>query len=314
MQQHLNYPPEAKEKGLFGRLIVQFQVDSLGKAGDVEVLGAPHTVFIDEAIRVISSAPPWIPAMREGRNVKQMFVISIDFYPYKHEDDVIAEKPDPDQLDAKFRGEAAENFKDWIQQNLIYPPDALKIGIYGDLLVQYTITPEGKITDVTLLKGRHPLLDAEATRVVQSSPDWEPAKKAGQNIEQRNIITVSFKNPSGETSMEKKDVVDNEPAYVFVEVAASFGDGDINTFRNWVQQHLMYPPEAIEKGIHGRVTVQFVVDSYGKVGKVKVLHTPDPILNDETIRVINSSPKWIPAMLGGRFVTQLFVIPVTFEL
>jgi TonB family protein len=222
------------------------------------------------------------------------------------------EKPDPDKLEAKFRGEDAGNFKEWIQQNLIFPPDALKKGIYGDLLVQYTITPEGRIADVTLLKGKHPLLDAEAIRVVQSSPEWEPAKKAGQNTEQRNIIIVSFKNPSADTGLEKQDVTDNEPAFVFVEVNAAFRDGDINTFRNWVQQHLIYPPEAIEKNINGRVTAQFCVDSYGKVVEVKVLRSPDPVLNAETIRAINSSPKWIPAMQGGKFVKQMFVIPVNF--
>jgi TonB family protein len=221
----------------------------------------------------------------------------------------------PDKLDAKFLGEGAIKFHEWIQQNLVYPPDALKRKIYGDVLVQYTITPAGKITDVILLNGRHPLLDAEAVRVVQSSPDWEPAIKAGKNIEQRNVINVSFKSQQDAlTGIENQDSIDDGPAFVIVELDAVFQGGDINSFRKWIQQNLIYPPKAKEQGIYGRLTVQFQVDSYGKVVNVKVLRSPDPIFNDETVRVICSSPRWTPAMQLGRNVKQMFVIPVDFNL
>jgi TonB family protein len=231
------------------------------------------------------------------------------------------EIPYTGKSDAKFMGGDAKKFNAWVQQNINYPTDALKKGIYGDVLIQYTITPTGKITDVTLLMGKHPLLDAEAVRVVQSSPDWEPAKKAGLNAEQRNVINVRFKNKmdlsnpqSAETDTEVEDTIDYSPAYVFVQLNASFQGGDINTFRKWMQQNLKYPQQAGVQSISGRLTVQFYVDSYGKVGGVKVLRSPDPQYNDETIRVIRSSPRWKPAMQNGINVKQQFVIPVYIDL
>ena len=217
------------------------------------------------------------------------------------------------KFEAKFQGEDVTAFDKWVQQRLVSPPAALQKNIYGDVLILYTITPAGKIADVTVLKGRHPLLDAEAIRVVQSSPDWEPAKNAGENVEQRNLINVSFKQDTINL-IENQEAIDDSPAFVFVEVKSSFQGGDLNTFREWIKQNLIYPPKAKEQGISGRVTVQFYVDSYGKVVNVKVLRSPDPLFSEETIRVISSSPLWIPAIQQGRNVKQIYVIPVDFNL
>jgi protein TonB len=109
-------------------------------------------------------------------------------------------------------------------------------------------------------------------------------------------------------------IVEEEPAFVFVEEQATFQGGDINSFRDWVQKNLVYPPVAVENGIFGRVTVQFAVNSKGDVTDVKILRGVDPSLDKETIRVIMSSPKWGAAKQGGRAVKQQFVIPVIFML
>jgi protein TonB len=118
-----------------------------------------------------------------------------------------------------------------------------------------------------------------------------------------------------EVVKESEPVIEEEePAFVFVEEQATFQGGDINSFRDWVQKNLVYPPVAVENGIFGRVTVQFAVSSKGEVVDVKILRGVDPSLDKETIRVINSSPKWGAAKQGGRAVKQQFVIPVIFML
>lgn len=118
-----------------------------------------------------------------------------------------------------------------------------------------------------------------------------------------------------EVVVEEEPVIEEEePAFVFVEEQATFQGGDVGTFREWVQKNLVYPPVAVENGIFGRVTVQFAVNSRGDVVDVKILRGVDPSLDKETIRVIQSSPKWGAAKQGGRAVKQQFVIPVIFML
>lgn len=107
---------------------------------------------------------------------------------------------------------------------------------------------------------------------------------------------------------------DISPAFVFVEKQAEFQDGSLEEFRTWVQDHLVYPPDAKTKGITGRVTLQFAVSSRGDVIDVKILRGSDPSFDREAYRVVSSSPKWEAARQGGRAVRQQFVMPVIFDL
>jgi TonB family protein len=105
-----------------------------------------------------------------------------------------------------------------------------------------------------------------------------------------------------------------EVSYVFVEKQAKFQGGDISTFRDWLQTKLVYPPEAIKKGVSGKVTVQFSIDSKGKLSEYMVLKSPDPLLSEAAIAALKLTPDWTPAQSNNKVVNQQFVIPVYFML
>ena len=117
-----------------------------------------------------------------------------------------------------------------------------------------------------------------------------------------------------EVEQHEDKVVQEEPVFVVVEENATFQGGDINTFRNWVMEHTRYPESAREMGIEGKVIVQFVINSGGNVESVKVLRELDPACDAEAIKVIKSSPKWVPGKQGGKAVKQQFVLPIVFKL
>jgi TonB family protein len=94
---------------------------------------------------------------------------------------------------------------------------------------------------------------------------------------------------------------------------ATFQGGDVNKFRLWVQQNLIYPKEAANADIGKKVIVQFTVDSLGFVVDTKVLRGISPVINKEALRILNSSPKWNPGMEGNKIVSQKFVIPIVFS-
>jgi TonB family protein len=106
----------------------------------------------------------------------------------------------------------------------------------------------------------------------------------------------------------------DEASFPKVDQPAQFQGGDIDNFRAWVQKNVVYPPEAIKKGIFGRVTVQFSVDTNGKISFITVLRSPDPMLEIAAVNTIWKAPDWIPAKSGGKNVKQMFVIPVEFAL
>ena len=75
-----------------------------------------------------------------------------------------------------------------------------------------------------------------------------------------------------------------------VEESATFQGGDVNGFRNWVQGKLVYPAEAAEQGVSGKVIVQFAVNSKGKLVDAVVVRGVHPSLDKEVLKVLAESP------------------------
>ena len=72
----------------------------------------------------------------------------------------------------KFDGDMSlKKLNAWIENNLRYPEEAKKEGIQGKVTIGFTITKEGKLTDVKVLRGCHPSLDAEAVRVIETTAE-----------------------------------------------------------------------------------------------------------------------------------------------
>jgi protein TonB len=117
-----------------------------------------------------------------------------------------------------------------------------------------------------------------------------------------------------EAPKKEKAVVEEEPVFVVVEESATFQGGDVMGYRTWVQQHLVYPADAQEAGISGKVIVQFAVNSHGQVCDAKVVRGVHPSLDKEVINCIMKSPSWTPAKQGGKAVKQQFTIPIVFNL
>jgi TonB family protein len=100
------------------------------------------------------------------------------------------------------------------------------------------------------------------------------------------------------------DVVEQMPAY----------PGGMKECLNFLALNLKYPAKAQEAGKQGRVIVQFVVRKDGSLSDFHILHSVDPRLDAEAIRVIGTMPKWKPGMQGGQAVDVKYTLPVTFKL
>lgn len=98
-----------------------------------------------------------------------------------------------------------------------------------------------------------------------------------------------------------------------VEKQAEFKGGQ-QALINYLRDNIKYPEKALEAGIQGRVMVRFVVTKEGKVRHAKVVKGADPLLDEESLRVISIMPDWIPAENGGKKVNSYYTLPITFRL
>lgn len=83
---------------------------------------------------------------------------------------------------------------------------------------------------------------------------------------------------------------------------------------SYLSQHIKYPKEAQEKGIQGKVYIQFVVSDKGEITNVTLKKSVHPLLDQEAIRVVKSMPKWTPGFFEGKAVNSIFSLPITFTL
>lgn len=102
--------------------------------------------------------------------------------------------------------------------------------------------------------------------------------------------------------------------FAAVEEKPTFNGGDANDFSKWVGENIVYPQDAQDRQVSGRVILQFTVTKEGDVKDVKVLKGIDPSLDAEAVRVVSSSPKWAPGNQNGIAVAVNYTFPVVFKL
>ena len=91
-----------------------------------------------------------------------------------------------------FNGGDANDFSKWVGENIVYPQDAQDRQVSGRVILQFTVSKEGDVKDVSVLKGVDPVLDAEAVRVVSASPKWEPGDQNGIPVNVKYTFPVIF--------------------------------------------------------------------------------------------------------------------------
>lgn len=78
----------------------------------------------------------------------------------------------------------------YVIKNLRFP--FVDANVAGKVFVQFTVSPDGKVKDVQLLKGIHPSFDDEAMRVISNMPQWNPGKYRGRSVPVKKVIPILF--------------------------------------------------------------------------------------------------------------------------
>jgi protein TonB len=151
--------------------------------------------------------------------------------------------------------------------------------------------------------------------VVDSLPEIEKSQLTTeeylkQTTEINNRLTGS---DTGDALLSGQEGTDAGEPLLIVEVMPSFKGGSLDRFSEWVQKMTNYPKEAADNRIQGTVVVTFVVEKDGKVSNVAILKGVHPLLDNEALKVISSSPEWRPGLQGGQAVRIRYLIPIVFS-
>lgn len=114
-------------------------------------------------------------------------------------------------------------------------------------------------------------------------------------------------------SAQKSETGMTDGAYQKVDVMPEFPGGDVALLK-FIAENTVYPKEAKEKGIQGKVITRFMVKKDGSVSEVSVLQGVNSALDNEAIRVVKTLPSFTPGKLNGKTVPVWFMVPITFSL
>ncbi|MBK8556971.1 MAG: energy transducer TonB [Lewinellaceae bacterium] len=76
---HINYPAEARKKGISGIVVIRFVVDANGIVRDGEIAKEIGGGCGEEALRMIGAMPAWTPGQVAGQAVASKYTLPIRF-------------------------------------------------------------------------------------------------------------------------------------------------------------------------------------------------------------------------------------------
>ena len=332
ISENIKYPVEAKDKGIQGKVFVNFVINENGKIENTKVVRNAHPLLDAEALRVISLMPDWTPGKQSGKAVSVSYTIPVQFALDGDKNARIGLFPQapkvPTQMPngvyviveemPQFPGNEVA-LRKFISENIKYPAEAKDKGIQGKVFVTFVVNSKGKVEKTKVARGVDPLLDNEALRVVNLLPEWKPGKQSGQAVDVSYTVPVQFALKNGAAQQKPSLVLPKDPpktgkqVFIVVEEMPEFPGGEL-ALRTFIAKTIKYPTEAQRDKIQGKVFVSFVVNSTGKVEQAKIEGSVDPLLDAEALRVINLMPDWKPGKQRGQAVNVAYTVPIEFKL
>lgn len=116
--------------------------------------------------------------------------------------------------------------------------------------------------------------------------------------------------------VKKEEVQDEkeeaEPFLVVQEMPEP--PGGLPGLLKYIADHLVYPREAVENNIQGKVFVKFCVTETGSVNRLSIYKGVDPELDSAALKVVSTFPPFKPGKQAGKPVPVWYIVQINFQL
>jgi TonB family protein len=182
--------------------------------------------------------------------------------------------------------------------NPVYPAAALEKKIEGVVVLEAVSDEYGKVKTARVISSPDPLLTEAALQAVKQW-EYEPFIKDGKPKGVIFTATVSFSlDPEAKTKKPDNALTRLE---------------DSQRPRLIKRVNPIYPAAAQGKKIEGPVVMETEIDETGKVRAIRILNTPNQLLNDAALTAVK---QWVyePFIKDGKAKRVVFTVTVTFSL
>ncbi len=282
ISENLIYPEEALYAGKTGTVKVKFELTKNGKIDKINILSGDY-IFRNEAMRLVKNLPELEPVKVKGKFINVWYQSDINF----KNKSVKVQRAKYPEGDKKIYSFLDEKFKPFIKNK----EDS------DYLYLVFQVKKDGKIGKIKILKGINKRIDSIALNVISSLPDFIPGKVNNKIADTWYPLSLDFRKQT----------------FIYVRKMPEF-PGGITALKRYIAENVEYPKTARSKGIQGTIFIRFEVTETGKVGKIEIQKGVHPLLDNAAIKVVKSSPDFIPGEQNGVKVSVWYSIPVTFKL
>jgi TonB family protein len=93
----------------------------------------------------------------------------------------------------KFQGGDLADFRNWLSNQMVYPPTAKDKKIQGKAVVKFIIEKDGTVSNIETISSPDQILTDEVVRVLKLSPKWSAGKdKDGKTVRVSYILPIEF--------------------------------------------------------------------------------------------------------------------------
>jgi periplasmic protein TonB len=111
----------------------------------------------------------------------------------------------------------------------------------------------------------------------------------------------------------ENEPVDYDAVFKSAEIPPSYPGGN-EEFYKYVEKNMKYPEKAQSEKIAGTVFVSMVIQKNGKLKDIKVVKGVHEELDQEAIRLVSKSGKWLPGKVRNQPVHCEYLVPIKFKL
>lgn len=178
--------------------------------------------------------------------------------------------------------------------------------------------PEPQAEKLKTVKMVAQITVVERPTVEEKMPTLEELKDAlvGQNT-QAGLATQETLSPQAIAGSGKGTAGGGQRDQVFdinaIEKYPEFAGG-MQAWAKFIQRNLRYPSLAQENETQGKVYLSFVVEKDGSISNVTLIKGIGDGCDEEAIRVISKSPRWIPGIQNQQTVRVRYTMPLSFQL
>ena len=184
----------------------------------------------------------------------------------------------------QFPGGLSEAMK-FLAKNIKYPVEAQQAKIEGRVIVRFVVGRDGSVSNVEVMRGVSPELDAEAVRVVSLMPKWIPGKQRGKAVAVKYTMPIMFRLQTPAQEQKKEEM--GHTLQISMKVGEGADIGDVNMVKDHLRSHYTGVPVRNPEGKSPLVVLDGKV--LGKGTDILTKISPDQI---ESISVLkNESAK-----------------------